>query len=170
MLTAILSLVSGAARSVSPMIWVLVLALAWGGFQHHRAKAEAEALFRVKQEQLLREADAAKKAAEESARRLQAQQEVINVANAQVAAATADSAAAGALHVRLLAAAKRASQRPSCDAAPAGPGAPASAPAVVLADVLGRIDARAGELAAYADAARIAGLACERAYESLTPH
>jgi hypothetical protein len=37
----------------------------------------------------------------------------------------------------------------------------------VLADVLSRIDAAAGELAAYADRSRVAGMACEAAYDSL---
>lgn len=53
---------------------------------------------------------------------------------------------------------------------------PSAAPAVeatgdpigVLADVLGRADERAGVLAAYADAARIAGKSCERDYDALT--
>lgn len=38
----------------------------------------------------------------------------------------------------------------------------------VLADVLSRADARAGVLAPYADAARTAGLKCERDYDALT--
>ncbi|WP_081050182.1 DUF2514 family protein [Cupriavidus necator] len=37
-------------------------------------------------------------------------------------------------------------------------------PIDVLSDVLGRTDARAGELAKYADSARTAAQACERAY------
>ncbi|KAG0189024.1 hypothetical protein DFQ28_003969 [Apophysomyces sp. BC1034] len=37
----------------------------------------------------------------------------------------------------------------------------------LLADVLGQLDKRAGELAAYADAARIAGQQCERSYDAL---
>lgn len=38
----------------------------------------------------------------------------------------------------------------------------------LLADVLGRADRRAGLLAAYADAARVAGLKCERDYDALS--
>ena len=38
----------------------------------------------------------------------------------------------------------------------------------LLADVLGRADERAGELAEYADRARIAGQQCERDYDALT--
>ncbi|WP_139671652.1 DUF2514 domain-containing protein [Pseudomonas sp. F16(2018)] len=39
--------------------------------------------------------------------------------------------------------------------------------AMVLSDLLARADARAGELAAALDRARVAGLACEQAYDSL---
>lgn len=46
-------------------------------------------------------------------------------------------------------------------------GAPTSDHIGVLADVLGRADKRAGELADIADARYIAGRACERAYDSL---
>ena len=49
----------------------------------------------------------------------------------------------------------------------AGASAPAADPIGMLADVLGRADARAGKLAEYADRARIAGDACVSAYESL---
>lgn len=46
-------------------------------------------------------------------------------------------------------------------------GTPTGDPIGVLADVLGRADKRAGELADIADARYIAGRACERAYDSL---
>lgn len=39
---------------------------------------------------------------------------------------------------------------------------------MVQADVLGRADRRAGDLANYADTARAAGLKCERDYDALT--
>ncbi|WP_137984459.1 DUF2514 family protein, partial [Pseudomonas viridiflava] len=39
--------------------------------------------------------------------------------------------------------------------------------AMVLSDLLSRADARAGELARYADQLRIAGKACEAAHSSL---
>jgi len=60
-----------------------------------------------------------------------------------------------------------ASHRAPHDPGPAGGSAPASDSLDLLSDVLGRADARAGELAAAADAARIAGQACERAYQAL---
>lgn len=49
--------------------------------------------------------------------------------------------------------------------APGGP--PASHPAAMLADVLGRLEEAGRELAAVADARGGAGAACERAYEAL---
>ncbi|VWC27090.1 gp23 [Burkholderia lata] len=51
--------------------------------------------------------------------------------------------------------------------------APAGSPAAgdtldLLADVLGRADQRAGDLAEYADRAGMAGQQCERDYDALT--
>ena len=42
--------------------------------------------------------------------------------------------------------------------------------AMVCANMLGRIDERAGELAAFADASRVAGLACEREHDAAVKH
>ena len=46
---------------------------------------------------------------------------------------------------------------------------PGADPLDLLVDVLGRADRRAGDLAEYADRLRIAGVACERSYDALTP-
>lgn len=64
----------------------------------------------------------------------------------------------------LVAAARASTAHPGAESA----GSPAGDPLGVLADVLGRADARAGVLAEYADAARIAGASCERDYDALT--
>ncbi|MEE1888872.1 DUF2514 domain-containing protein [Pseudomonas carassii] len=56
---------------------------------------------------------------------------------------------------------------PSTDPAIAVRGEAARRAAMVLSDLLARADARAGELAAALDRARVAGLACEQAYDSL---
>jgi hypothetical protein len=66
---------------------------------------------------------------------------------------------------RLAAAAAHCPAAPDATIAPSGP--PASHPAAVLADVLGRLEAAGRELAAIADARGAAGAACERAYEAL---
>lgn len=50
-----------------------------------------------------------------------------------------------------------------------GGGPPAGAPADLQGDVLEGFGDAAGQLAAYADAARIAGETCERAYDALIP-
>ncbi|KPY93317.1 Uncharacterized protein ALO36_04280, partial [Pseudomonas syringae pv. tomato] len=46
-------------------------------------------------------------------------------------------------------------------------GKAATRAAMVLSDLLGRADSRAGELAKAYDQSRVAGLACERSYQSL---
>ena len=88
------------------------------------------------------------------------------IANAERDAVAADAVADGLLEQagRL---AKRASQCAS-DSGSAKSGDAAGQSAVVLADLLGRADARAGELARAYDRARASGLACQRAYFSLT--
>ena len=48
--------------------------------------------------------------------------------------------------------------------------APTESAALLCADVLGRIDERAGELAAFADTSRVAGLACEREHDAAVRH
>ncbi|WP_260163883.1 DUF2514 domain-containing protein [Cupriavidus alkaliphilus] len=84
--------------------------------------------------------------------------------------ALADARAAGAVaeQLRGRAAQLAAAARAAGNSAAATGSATAGDPLDVLTDVLGRADARAGELAKYADAARVAGQACERSYDSLT--
>ncbi|WP_425855845.1 DUF2514 family protein [Aeromonas veronii] len=88
------------------------------------------------------------------------------IANAERDAALADAAAVG-LREQARRLALRASQCAS-HSGTAQSGDAAGQSAVVLADLLGRADARAGELARAYDRARASGLACQRAYLSLT--
>ncbi|HHO0771173.1 MULTISPECIES: DUF2514 domain-containing protein [Aeromonas] len=88
------------------------------------------------------------------------------IANAERDAAVADAAAVG-LREQARRLALRASQCAS-HSGTAQSGDAAGQSAVVLADLLGRADARAGELARAYDRARASGLACQRAYLSLT--
>jgi hypothetical protein len=99
------------------------------------------------------------------------QQEALDAATLDTERARAAAAAAGraADGLRSHAASLARACQAQPGAAPASASAPASAPGDLLADMLGRIDAAAGELAEYADRARIAGLACERIHDSLTP-
>ncbi|HDR9026969.1 TPA: DUF2514 domain-containing protein [Burkholderia vietnamiensis] len=124
----------------------------------------------MKSEAATAQAKAVEAARTEEQRRTAAQSEIANDANQQRTAALADAfaarAAAGSLQQRvdqLVAAARHPT---------AATGSPAAGDALdLLADVLGRADQRAGELAEYADTARIAGQQCERDYDALTlPH
>ncbi|MCX4037789.1 DUF2514 family protein [Aeromonas caviae] len=114
---------------------------------------------------------AEQKAREEGLRRQAEIDEVRDHAQEEIAQAQADAVAASIESGRLLEQARRlaarASQCASSTGAPQG-GQAAGQPAVVLADLLSWADERAGELAAAYDRARASGLACERAYLSLT--
>lgn len=105
-----------------------------------------------------------------SAQIVATQQGVIRDAQLQASAASAAAARAAterdAFRVRL--AAYLSANRGPPPAAAASGSPPAADPLGVLADVLGRADDRAKVLAAYADQARIAGLACERSYDALS--
>lgn len=116
-------------------------------------------------------AAASEAARTEEQRRTAEQRGIANAAAKERDQALADARTAGAvaeqLRVRVaqLAAAARAARNTT-----AASGSPAAGdPLDVLTDVLGRADARAGDLAEYADRARIAGQACERSYDALMP-
>lgn len=106
----------------------------------------------------------------ESTRRIKAQSEVAHDAQLQADAARADAAGArderDAFRVRLAAFLAKARDPHSAAAAA---GAPDGDPIGVLAQVLGEADRFAEDVAAEADSNRIAGLACERSYDALTP-
>lgn len=125
-----------------------------------QAVADAQAAARIELERLREQAN------EQSTK----QQEALDAATIDTERARAAAAAAGraadGLRRHAASLARACQAQPS--AAPASASAPASAPGDLLADMLGRIDAAAGELAEYADRARIAGLACERVNDSLT--
>lgn len=109
--------------------------------------------------------------AAESARRDDEKQKGIDDANQKIQAALADARtardSAGRLQQRvskLIADSRRATPHPTTGST--GPTAERD-PLDLLADVQRRIDEAAGQLAEYADAARIAGSACERQYDAL---
>ena len=105
----------------------------------------------------------------ETSRRLTAQQEAARAAANQARQARADAAdAAGAAERLRQRAAELAVSAGACDPAAAAGGPAASAPGLVLADMLGRLEARGRDAAAALDAAATAGAACERSYEALT--
>lgn len=152
---------------LDPRLWlafIVSLAITAGGcyFKGHADGVRAAAAAAQKAQLV-----AVAAARTEEQRRTAAQSEIAKDANQQRTAALADAfaarAAAGSLQQRvdqLVAAARR----PAASA-----GSPAAGdPLDLLADVLSRADQRAGELAEYADRARIAGQQCERDYDALT--
>ena len=155
----------------------LAAALALAGWQTLRLSSARADVAQARQELADYRADvaqasaaAASAALAETARRQAQLTEITAHADQQIAAARADAVRARAAADRLRIAATAAAR--ACDAGPADPapadaGAPATGPGLLLSDVLGRADDRAGELASALDAARAAGLACERAYDSL---
>jgi hypothetical protein len=116
-------------------------------------------------------ADKARAAAEsETQRRIEAVQEIAHVATLQTARVQADAdrarTAADGLR-RQLAAFVATSRGAASDPPAVGSGPPAGDALDVLADLLSRSDEAAGQLAAAADAAHIAGVACEQSYGAL---
>jgi hypothetical protein len=106
----------------------------------------------------------------EEQRRQAAIDEVSNDARTQNTAAAADAVAADLAGQRLHDSARALAGRAGCpsgDSAVTQRGTSATRAAMVLSDLFERADKRAGELAKAYDAARIAGLACERSYDSL---
>lgn len=109
-------------------------------------------------------------AREEEQRRQSAIDKVRQDAEQQIARAEADAAVADAAADSLREQAKRLAARAGqCTSHPTATqsGKATAQPSVVLADVLGRADERAGQLAAAYDRARAAGLTCEAAYDAL---
>uniref|UniRef100_UPI0013767884 DUF2514 domain-containing protein n=1 Tax=Pseudomonas syringae TaxID=317 RepID=UPI0013767884 len=107
----------------------------------------------------------------EEQRRQKAANQVANDARQEQTAALTDAAVADAAGDRLRVEAGKLAAATSC--APGNTGAAergkaASRAAMVLSDLLGRADARAGELAKAYDQSRIAGMACTRFVEELS--
>lgn len=116
----------------------------------------------IETEQAQALASAIQQARAEEQRRQIALEGIRKDAHEQIAIAVADAAAADTAAVGLQQQVDRLAAR-RCPASTAG--SPAADPAgLLLADLLGRIDKRAGELAAHADRSRIAGEACVKAY------
>ena len=162
-------------RRALPYLVALAIALCalWGAYRHG-VNVTYTAWQSKWDKQALKLAEAKAKAIElvreEEQRRQAAIDGVRQHAEQQIARAEADAAAADAAADSLREQAKRLAARASqCTSHPTATqsGKATTEPGVVLADVLGRADARAGELAAAYDRSRAAGLACERAYDAL---
>lgn len=150
----------------------------FGLWQHHqgvldgRAEVKAAWSAAVKKQQADALAEAAKNA-RETQRRLKEQQDAQAAYDQSLAQARADADAAASSEQRLRAQLARyavAARRRPGDPAPVVNGQTALASPGVLSELLGRADARAGLLASVADAARRAGIQCEREYDALIQH
>lgn len=165
----ILLLAALCAGAVLAYNWWRAEVLAEG---HASGRAEVQAAWDGERlEQQRATIDEARANAQETQRRLDRQKANQDAQDLELAAARRDvviaDAAAGRLRDQNAAAAR--AWRDVLGHPAAGGQCPAAVDAIgVLADVLGRADRRAGILAGYADAARIAGLKCERDYDSLT--
>ncbi|MNJ26495.1 DUF2514 domain-containing protein [Pseudomonas sp. JV241A] len=158
----------GAAVSLA-----LVASAFWGAYEHGRSVERASAALASANRDSgdrLAEVLVERSAREEEQRRNMAQGEVR--VHAQEQRKNADEAAVGAdaAGKRLLDEAGKLAATVSCpapDPAIAARSQAATRAAMVLSDLLARVDARAGELAKAYDRARIAGLACEASYTAL---
>jgi len=146
------------------------------GFIHHEREIGAERVEAVRQAEHARAAAVAASAIEanqaETNRRIAASQETVRVTIQHAAAVAADASAAAAARDGLrhdldavIASRRAAAGNPPASAA----SAPAVDASVVLAQLLERAADRAAGLAQLADERGVAGSACERSYDSLTP-
>jgi hypothetical protein len=156
--------VFGLLRLIPIWTWALALVSGWALWNGHQLAAErfdAASEHAAQAAEVLRQSERAR--AEEQ-RRIQAQSEIAHDAQLQADAARADADRARVLAGRLrqLLAARPVPAGSDTTSAPASPAA--TSPDGVLADLLGRV----GELAQYADLARVAGQACVKSYDTLT--
>ncbi len=111
--------------------------------------------------------EAGNTARQEEQRRQSAVNKEASDAREQNKTAAVDAGTADAVGERLHVEADKFAATACGDPGAAKRGASATRAAMVLSELLQRADKRAGDLAAAYDRARIAGLACERSYESL---
>ncbi|KWI43553.1 DUF2514 family protein [Burkholderia stagnalis] len=150
-----------------PRIWLVVIAGVVAGSAGGYFKGYRDADQSATVADQVRQIDDLKAERDEFRRRSAAQQEIATHAAKErdQARVDADAAASAADGLRRQVAALVADARHS--AASTG-GSSAGDALELLADVFGRADARAGELAKIADERGIAGQQCERSYDALT--
>lgn len=141
------------------------------GVQTVRLAHEQSKTAQVEAQMAKQRADATKAALVETQRlraiaatQAREQTEALNDAQKSIDIAKSDARTASRTADKLLIYASELAGRCAAksSAAPSGASPAASAPGDLLAELLGRVNAAAGEIAEHADRARIAGLACER--------
>lgn len=146
--------------------------IAWNGYTGSLvARGDKAGYTRAVNEYRARELAAVKAAREEERRKTAAVQKEIEDARKELAAlrGSYDGAVGAGQRLRAqLAAAYTACRGPAQPAAP-GRSAPTNAAEGVLAELLRRTHEAEERVAQYADESRIAGRACERSYDALTP-
>lgn len=148
---------------------VVALALAFLAGSEFTGRGKDAEIAEIRRAAAVDQKKATDRARSEEQRRTAAQMEIANAAKKEAEQARADARAADAIAgqlrrrvAELVAAGRTGHSAPTSGSEAAGD------PLGMLADVLERADRRAGILAEYADAARVAGQACERAYDALT--
>jgi hypothetical protein len=169
LVTGIAARALGAVAGIPTAAWLLAGVAAVAGWGHWNAHTARTALAEKRTDLAELQAQVERTRADteaENTRRVEALQEVTRYANQSRARIEADRVAAVRARDELQQ--RLAATVAAARAASTAGGPPAGDPIGVLADVLSRADERAGVLAAYADRARAAGAACERAYDALT--
>jgi hypothetical protein len=146
---------------------LLAMAVSAGGTWKVQDWRMGEKLAGIEKAQALAIAEAGNVAREEEQRRQAAVNKEASDAREQNRAAAVDASVADAAGDRMHADANKLAATACGDTGATQRGASATRAAMVLSDLLQRADKRAGELAAAYDRAKIAGLACERSYQSL---
>ena len=161
----VLSSILAFLKAIPWWAYVIAACLAWGGWQRHRATSAAKVYQQAQIEAAKRTEAALAENIRETARRLAEQLKATQDAEAKTIKARSDAAAAAGAAERLRDRldAIRAASAPAGDSAASGAGTTDR-----LAEVLGQCTDRYREVAAAADRAVIAGLACEASYNTLT--
>lgn len=149
--------------------WAIAAAVGWGAWQKHQAAEAADSLRLKEAAAATQREQGLRDSFNQTERRLNAQNKVVQNATIKIARANAAAASAAGAGERLRArlAVVNASQC-APGAAAAVSGQAASSPADLREYVQRRLDDAADQLARHADDARAAGQACEQAYDALS--